>query len=233
MSEEGQDPGLRERLSRAGRGGARQDRRRAGRQPDGHGEGRVRRRAREGFAGSGGGALGIPSAADIERLTRRLRSVSQRLEGIEDSVDRLDERLESIERASLARRPPASSAASSTSSRSPSQGLAKRRQRWQISPPRAAQKGWREAGEAAGARGQDRRDRARPRSAAARRGAGRGAAAAGAGAADGQRGLRRSHAAGAAPPGCSRRGPGSPAPITGPRTRHSKWAGYQAPRVDI
>src|SRR4051794_41268169 len=44
------------------------------------------------------GALGIPSAADVERLTRRLRSVSQRLEGIEDSVDRLDERLESIER---------------------------------------------------------------------------------------------------------------------------------------
>jgi CRP-like cAMP-binding protein len=43
------------------------------------------------------GALGIPSAADIERLTRRLRSVSQRLEGIEDGVDRLDERLERIE----------------------------------------------------------------------------------------------------------------------------------------
>jgi CRP-like cAMP-binding protein len=43
------------------------------------------------------GALGIPSAADIERLTRRLRSVSQRLEGIEDSVDRLDERLASID----------------------------------------------------------------------------------------------------------------------------------------
>jgi chromosome segregation ATPase len=42
------------------------------------------------------GALGIPSAADIERLTRRLRSVSQRLEGIEDSVDRLDARLEAI-----------------------------------------------------------------------------------------------------------------------------------------
>jgi outer membrane murein-binding lipoprotein Lpp len=41
------------------------------------------------------GALGIPSAADIERLTRRLRSVSQRLEGIEDAVDRLDERLAS------------------------------------------------------------------------------------------------------------------------------------------
>ncbi len=40
------------------------------------------------------GALNLPSAADIERLTRRLRSVSQRLEGIEDGVDRLDDRLE-------------------------------------------------------------------------------------------------------------------------------------------
>lgn len=39
------------------------------------------------------GALGIPSAADIERLTRRLRSVSQRLEGIEDALDRIDERV--------------------------------------------------------------------------------------------------------------------------------------------
>ena len=38
-------------------------------------------------------ALNIPSAADLERLTRRIRSVSQRLEGIEDGVDRLDERL--------------------------------------------------------------------------------------------------------------------------------------------
>jgi hypothetical protein len=43
------------------------------------------------------GALGIPSAADVERVTRRLRSVSQRLEGIEDAVDRVDERLERIE----------------------------------------------------------------------------------------------------------------------------------------
>lgn len=42
------------------------------------------------------GALGIPSAADIERLTRRVRSVSQRLESIEDAVDRLDGRLEGI-----------------------------------------------------------------------------------------------------------------------------------------
>lgn len=53
------------------------------------------------------GALNIPSAADIERLTRRLRSISQRLEGIEDAVHRLDRppvaqsvetRLEGIER---------------------------------------------------------------------------------------------------------------------------------------
>jgi chromosome segregation ATPase len=41
-------------------------------------------------------ALNLPSAADIERLTRRIRSVSQRLEGIEDGVDRLDERLAAL-----------------------------------------------------------------------------------------------------------------------------------------
>ena len=40
------------------------------------------------------GALNIPSAADVERLTRRLRSVAQRLEGIEDALDRLDRRFE-------------------------------------------------------------------------------------------------------------------------------------------
>ncbi len=39
------------------------------------------------------GALNLPSASDIERLTRRLRSVSHRLEGIEDGVDRLDRAL--------------------------------------------------------------------------------------------------------------------------------------------
>ena len=39
------------------------------------------------------GALNLPSAADIERVTRRIRSVSQRLEGIEDAIDRLDERV--------------------------------------------------------------------------------------------------------------------------------------------
>lgn len=39
------------------------------------------------------GALNLPTAGDIERLTRRVRSVSQRLEAIEDALDRLDERL--------------------------------------------------------------------------------------------------------------------------------------------
>jgi phage shock protein A len=48
------------------------------------------------------GALNLPSAADLERLTRRVRSLSQRLEGIEDGVDRLDERL-----AAMLARPPA------------------------------------------------------------------------------------------------------------------------------
>ncbi len=39
------------------------------------------------------GALNLPSGSDLERLTRRVRSVSQRLEGIEDGLDRLDGRL--------------------------------------------------------------------------------------------------------------------------------------------
>jgi chromosome segregation ATPase len=42
------------------------------------------------------GALNVPSAADIERLTRRVRNVAQRLESIEDAVDRVDERLSSL-----------------------------------------------------------------------------------------------------------------------------------------
>jgi hypothetical protein len=39
------------------------------------------------------GALNIPSAGDIERLTRRLRSLSHRLEGIEDGVHQLNRAL--------------------------------------------------------------------------------------------------------------------------------------------
>src|SRR5579859_7653604 len=42
------------------------------------------------------GALNLPSASDLERLTRRLRAVSQRLEGIEDGLDRLDQRIEGL-----------------------------------------------------------------------------------------------------------------------------------------
>lgn len=41
------------------------------------------------------GALNLPSAADVERLTRRLRAVSQRLEGIEDGVHRIGRTLAS------------------------------------------------------------------------------------------------------------------------------------------
>src|SRR3954469_5810659 len=45
------------------------------------------------------GALNIPSAADVERITRRLRSVSQRLEGVEDALDRIEQRLAAVDRA--------------------------------------------------------------------------------------------------------------------------------------
>ena len=42
------------------------------------------------------GALNLPSASDLERLTRRIRSVGQRLEGIEDGLDRVEERVEGL-----------------------------------------------------------------------------------------------------------------------------------------
>jgi predicted nucleic acid-binding Zn-ribbon protein len=42
------------------------------------------------------GALNLPSASDLERLTRRLRGVSQRLEGIEDGLDRVEQRIDRI-----------------------------------------------------------------------------------------------------------------------------------------
>ncbi len=41
-------------------------------------------------------ALNLPSAGDLERLTRRLRSVSQRLEAIEDGLDRLEGRIDQL-----------------------------------------------------------------------------------------------------------------------------------------
>jgi hypothetical protein len=41
-------------------------------------------------------ALNLPSAGDLERLTRRLRSVSQRLEAIEDGLDRVEQRIDRL-----------------------------------------------------------------------------------------------------------------------------------------
>ena len=54
-------------------------------------------------------ALNLPSASDLERLTRRLRSVSQRLEGIEDGLDRVEQKLARLEsRSTNGPRPPRS-----------------------------------------------------------------------------------------------------------------------------
>jgi hypothetical protein len=50
------------------------------------------------------GALNLPSAADLERLTRRIRSVSQRLEGIEDILDRVEQRIDGLAIGSLEKR---------------------------------------------------------------------------------------------------------------------------------
>ena len=50
------------------------------------------------------GALNLPSAGDLERLTRRLRSVSQRLEGIEDVLDRLERNVQELDGAPVERR---------------------------------------------------------------------------------------------------------------------------------
>ena len=55
------------------------------------------------------GALNIPSAADVERLTRRLRSVSQRLEGIEDALDRIEDRTAAVAAAPAPQAPEGSS----------------------------------------------------------------------------------------------------------------------------
>jgi predicted nucleic acid-binding Zn-ribbon protein len=41
-------------------------------------------------------ALNLPTASDIERLTRRVRSVSQRLEGLEDGIDRVGDQINGL-----------------------------------------------------------------------------------------------------------------------------------------
>lgn len=50
------------------------------------------------------GALNLPSASDLERLTRRLRGVSQRLEALEDGLDRLETRLDGLAQSSSVER---------------------------------------------------------------------------------------------------------------------------------
>ena len=43
-------------------------------------------------------ALNLPSASNVDKLARRLRSISQRLDEIEDGVERVDRRLEGVAR---------------------------------------------------------------------------------------------------------------------------------------
>jgi hypothetical protein len=44
------------------------------------------------------GALNLPSAGDVERLERRLRSFSQRLEDVEDQLDRVGREVGQVRR---------------------------------------------------------------------------------------------------------------------------------------
>ena len=44
--------------------------------------------------------LNLPTASDLEKLARRLRSISQRLEEVEDGVDKLGTKLEALSEAS-------------------------------------------------------------------------------------------------------------------------------------
>ncbi len=50
------------------------------------------------------GALNLPSAGDVERLERRVRSLSQRLEEVEDQVDRVARDISSLRRQIAAER---------------------------------------------------------------------------------------------------------------------------------
>lgn len=43
-------------------------------------------------------ALNLPSASDLERLERRLRSISQRLDELEDQIDRIGEDVRAVRR---------------------------------------------------------------------------------------------------------------------------------------
>jgi chromosome segregation ATPase len=46
------------------------------------------------------GALNLPSASDVEKIARRLRSVSQRLEELEDGVERVGDRVADLKASS-------------------------------------------------------------------------------------------------------------------------------------
>ena len=50
-------------------------------------------------------ALNLPSAGDVERLERRLRSFSQRLEEVEDQLDRLSREVNLVRRENAAEKP--------------------------------------------------------------------------------------------------------------------------------
>jgi glycosyltransferase A (GT-A) superfamily protein (DUF2064 family) len=52
-------------------------------------------------------ALNLPSAGDVERLERRLRSFSQRLEDVEDQLDRLTREVSQVRRDLNAKKAPA------------------------------------------------------------------------------------------------------------------------------
>jgi uncharacterized protein Yka (UPF0111/DUF47 family) len=45
-------------------------------------------------------ALNLPTASDLDKLARRMRSISQRLEEVEDGVDRLGTKLDAMTEAS-------------------------------------------------------------------------------------------------------------------------------------
>jgi DNA repair ATPase RecN len=47
-------------------------------------------------------ALNLPTASDLDKLARRLRSISQRLEEVEDGVDKLGAKLEALTEANRA-----------------------------------------------------------------------------------------------------------------------------------
>ena len=50
-------------------------------------------------------ALNLPAGADVERLERRLRSLSDRLEQVEDDLDQLGAEMETLRSAARADRP--------------------------------------------------------------------------------------------------------------------------------